>query len=1317
VTVALAAGGVAAVLSATAAAAACVASATEDVYTGSGNWNVAANWSLGAVPSGTIVACWSAGSTVTVSDTESVDSVQAGGSLQVASGGALTLTSATDQSSVAALSIDGGGTLTGHSGQTVTVTGAFTWGGATAGSATLASATVGAGSVAIAGGTSTPTFTGGTVSTAGAVTAAGSNFAASGSPALTTTSTIGFSTGANLAGSGASFSAAGVTLAATGTSGVGANALTLTGGTTTVASGTTLASGGIKETGGTLQDDGNVGSSVTLTGGTLSGTGTVTGGVTNTSGTVHPGDGTGPGTLTVTGAYSQSAGATLGIAIQNKNNFGQLKTSGAATIAGALALSGGYNPTQGDAFQVFTYGSETGTPFTLSGSNATSYIPTYGATALTLTVFNRPANCSGTTDVFFPATGNSGDWATGGTWLPAVPGSGSTACWATSTTVVVGSGDSETVAAIQGGALDINGGSLTLASSGASKVATPTTTPPGAYALTLTGGGTLNGVTGQILTVSGTFIWSGGNLDTGASNGLAISQPASTSLAISGVGAWGGGSITAPKLTFSATSFTATGTAALTLNGSGTTSSVAAGDTLSVPSLTLSSGTLGVASGALLSFGGTEAISGTINGAGTVLTTGAATLTGTLSASTVDVATGALVVNGGATYNVGTETTIGSGTLTFNANGTTAALTMSGGGELDGKGKTLTVKGAFTWSGGGAINAASGENSLAINQTGSGFAVSGPTASLDGGSIATGSTVTITSSGFVTTGAPTLTTTSQIVLGSSTAVAGSGGAFNANGLGSGAITTTYDFGSDALTLAGGTATFASGGVLKSGPLTLTGGTLQDDGAISPSSTTLTGGTLDGTGTVAGPVTNTSGTVSPGDAGAPGILTLSGTYSQGGGTLAILISGTTPGSGFGQLVVQGSASSTPLAGSLSVSDGGGFIPEPGNTFEVLSAPSAPPQGLLTLTGPGAGSYYVQVNPHDVTLAVNPTPGNAVAPTIGGTPAVGQTLTCSPGSWSAFPTSFAYQWSSDGAAISGATGATYVVAKADQGHSLTCTVTASNGFGAGQPATSAPVSVPPPPSAPAATGSPAVSGTPLPGNTLTCSKGAWSGAPTGFKYQWLRDGAPIAGATGATYLVQIADEGSSLACRVAAFNGVGTGAPATSAAIVVAQPGTLTCAAPSGHLSATALGPIALGATRSRARHAITTFTTFGSVDDFCLFGGWDIHAGYPSARLLRTVPRPARGRLTGRVVLALTVNPYYSLNGARPGMSVNSITGRLLIGKAIHLGHNYWYVVSGRKSNGVLRISGGVIQEVGIANRQLTSSHAAQKRFFQGFNGA
>jgi Carboxypeptidase regulatory-like domain len=72
-----------------------------------------------------------------------------------------------------------------------------------------------------------------------------------------------------------------------------------------------------------------------------------------------------------------------------------------------------------------------------------------------------------------------------------------------------------------------------------------------------------------------------------------------------------------------------------------------------------------------------------------------------------------------------------------------------------------------------------------------------------------------------------------------------------------------------------------------------------------------------------------------------------------------------------------------------------------------------------------------------------PNNTSSPVASGTPSVGQTLSCSNGSWIGAPTlSYSYKWLRDGGAISGPTGNTYVVQSADEGHGVACEVTATN-----------------------------------------------------------------------------------------------------------------------------------------------------------------------------------------------------------------------------------------------------------------------------------
>lgn len=78
-----------------------------------------------------------------------------------------------------------------------------------------------------------------------------------------------------------------------------------------------------------------------------------------------------------------------------------------------------------------------------------------------------------------------------------------------------------------------------------------------------------------------------------------------------------------------------------------------------------------------------------------------------------------------------------------------------------------------------------------------------------------------------------------------------------------------------------------------------------------------------------------------------------------------------------------------------------------------------------------------------------PDNSVAPSITGTPAVGQVLTGVDGTWTnGYPATVTTkrQWYRDGAAIAGATGQTYTLTAADEGAVIKFGVTKSNASGA-------------------------------------------------------------------------------------------------------------------------------------------------------------------------------------------------------------------------------------------------------------------------------
>lgn len=75
-----------------------------------------------------------------------------------------------------------------------------------------------------------------------------------------------------------------------------------------------------------------------------------------------------------------------------------------------------------------------------------------------------------------------------------------------------------------------------------------------------------------------------------------------------------------------------------------------------------------------------------------------------------------------------------------------------------------------------------------------------------------------------------------------------------------------------------------------------------------------------------------------------------------------------------------------------------------------------------------------------------------------------------------------------------------------------------------------------SVPSNSTTPLITGTAQVGQILTASTGTWSGGTDTpvYRYQWTRDGVDISGATSATYLVDAADTGSTLAVRITAQN---------------------------------------------------------------------------------------------------------------------------------------------------------------------------------------
>jgi hypothetical protein len=157
----------------------------------------------------------------------------------------------------------------------------------------------------------------------------------------------------------------------------------------------------------------------------------------------------------------------------------------------------------------------------------------------------------------------------------------------------------------------------------------------------------------------------------------------------------------------------------------------------------------------------------------------------------------------------------------------------------------------------------------------------------------------------------------------------------------------------------GTLDFRNGFTQYTGTTLLSRGTLT-----SPSALRYLGGRLQGSGTVRASVNNQGATVAPGNS--PGSIVINGSYIQAAnGTLQAEIGGTTPGSGYDQLTVNGSAT---LGGTLDLRQYAGFVPAPGNSFELMRYDSVSGEFatiLNSFTNPG--TYFTTSKTPDFLLA--------------------------------------------------------------------------------------------------------------------------------------------------------------------------------------------------------------------------------------------------------------------------------------------------------------------------------------------------------------
>lgn len=181
-----------------------------------------------------------------------------------------------------------------------------------------------------------------------------------------------------------------------------------------------------------------------------------------------------------------------------------------------------------------------------------------------------------------------------------------------------------------------------------------------------------------------------------------------------------------------------------------------------------------------------------------------------------------------------------------------------------------------------------------------------------------------------------------------------------------------------------------------------------------------------------------------------------------------------------------------------------------------------------------------------------------PTISGTAKAGLRLTAVPGTWGPGVVTLSYQWLRNGVPIARAINSSYTLVGADVGTVISVSITGNQaGYTTG---TAISAGTPPVASGTLVTRMPVISGTPKVGAVLTAIHGTWGPGTVTLSYQWLRNGAPIAGATAVRYTVVPDDVGAVIAVSVTGTELGFITATVTSRPTAPVALGTLTAPAP-------------------------------------------------------------------------------------------------------------------------------------------------------------
>ena len=163
----------------------------------------------------------------------------------------------------------------------------------------------------------------------------------------------------------------------------------------------------------------------------------------------------------------------------------------------------------------------------------------------------------------------------------------------------------------------------------------------------------------------------------------------------------------------------------------------------------------------------------------------------------------------------------------------------------------------------------------------------------------------------------------------------------------------------------------------------------------------------------------------------------------------------------------------------------------------------------------------------TAVVAGTITNSVLPTVTGTAVLGQVLTGNTGTWAPGDVVLARQWLRDGTPIVGATGGTYTTVVDDVGKAISLRVTATKpGYDELIRTSTASADV----VGTITADKPKITGKLKVGKTLTAKPGTSTPSAVTVKYQWLRNGNAIRGATAAKYKLTKKDKGKKISVKV-------------------------------------------------------------------------------------------------------------------------------------------------------------------------------------------